>query len=272
MAAEKRFAATAKKRQQSRFQGDVAKSTGLSASLGSAAAFYCLWKVLQAFQLLEALIRKSFAPSTDFHSNHMLVSLTSALLVISTLSLIPLAVAGLIGGLSEVCQVGVHFLPGQVIRFTRLSVVDGFRRIFGLRQTSSGSYAPIGVPAEILRHLMYVLSLSLVTGGVMFSVFDELRYYDFQTFSQVFSFFEKVFSKLLLILSLVWIGFGIVEYLQSRRQRTIRLRMSREELVRELRETQGDPQLAGIRNQLHQELGMHQAAEQVRRAKAVVVN
>ena len=65
---------------------------------------------------------------------------------------------------------------------------------------------------------------------------------------------------------------GVVDSLEQRRRRRERLKMDREELKKEFRESEGDPELMGLRKQMHRELLMTGMLQSVRKAKVVVVD
>jgi flagellar biosynthesis protein FlhB len=67
-------------------------------------------------------------------------------------------------------------------------------------------------------------------------------------------------------------AFALVDVAWSRFSWMRRLRMTHEELRRELRETEGDPALRGRRRQMHREITEHRMLEDVRRASFVIVN
>lgn len=70
----------------------------------------------------------------------------------------------------------------------------------------------------------------------------------------------------------VMIGVGGADYLWQRHRMLRSLRMSRDELKREHKESEGDPEHKAERQRLHRELSQQRALEEVRRADLVVVN
>ncbi len=65
---------------------------------------------------------------------------------------------------------------------------------------------------------------------------------------------------------------GILDALYQRWQHRQELRMTKEEVRREHRETEGDPQIKRARERLHREVAEHSILEEVRRATCVIVN
>jgi flagellar biosynthesis protein FlhB len=67
-------------------------------------------------------------------------------------------------------------------------------------------------------------------------------------------------------------AFALLDVAWSRYRWLQGLRMTPSELKRELRETEGDPEIKGQRRRLHREVSEHRMLEQVRSATVVVVN
>jgi len=70
----------------------------------------------------------------------------------------------------------------------------------------------------------------------------------------------------------VFAAISCVDAVYQRFVFTKRLRMSRRDIRREMRDTEGDPFVKGRRKQLHQEWAQQNMLEAVRRSSAVVVN
>jgi flagellar biosynthesis protein FlhB len=68
------------------------------------------------------------------------------------------------------------------------------------------------------------------------------------------------------------LAIGILDALYQRWQLRRDLRMTKEEVRREHRETEGDPQVKRARERLHREVAEHSILEEVRRATCVIVN
>jgi flagellar biosynthesis protein FlhB len=83
--------------------------------------------------------------------------------------------------------------------------------------------------------------------------------------------FAPLGSAALKILAAMAVAAGL-ELALSRRRFLTRLRMTREEARRELKEDEGDPLLRGQRKRRHRELARARAAVEVPRADALVVN
>ena len=82
---------------------------------------------------------------------------------------------------------------------------------------------------------------------------------------------KTILFRTLTVAALGLLVVGICEYCLERRRFLNNLRMSRQELVDEQRESEGDPVIKGERRSLHRELSLSDIKERVRHAKVVVV-
>jgi type III secretion protein U len=72
--------------------------------------------------------------------------------------------------------------------------------------------------------------------------------------------------------ALVGVGLAVVDVIVTRRQWLSRLKMSKEEIKREMKEGEGDPELKAARERAHQEMLASAAIANVKNATVVVVN
>jgi type III secretion protein U len=82
----------------------------------------------------------------------------------------------------------------------------------------------------------------------------------------------SLFSALIFRVAPVFLVVAAVDYTFQRYQYIKGLKMSKDEVKREYKEMEGDPQIKGKRKQLHQEMAMSGTLEGVRKAQVVVTN
>jgi flagellar biosynthesis protein FlhB len=79
-------------------------------------------------------------------------------------------------------------------------------------------------------------------------------------------------GRLALRLAAAGLALGLLDYLLVARRQRRSLRMTREEIKREYKESEGDPETRGERRRLQRELSEQRMVEEVRKADFVVVN
>jgi type III secretion protein U len=82
----------------------------------------------------------------------------------------------------------------------------------------------------------------------------------------------SLFSALIFRVTPVFLAVAAFDYFFQRWQYMKGLRMSKDEVKREYKEMEGDPQIKGKRKQLHQEMAMSNTLSNVRKAQVVVTN
>ncbi|MDR1124950.1 MAG: type III secretion system export apparatus subunit SctU [Deltaproteobacteria bacterium] len=82
----------------------------------------------------------------------------------------------------------------------------------------------------------------------------------------------NLFAALISRVAPVFLAVAALDYFFQRRQYIKGLKMSKDEVKREYKEMEGDPQIKGKRKQLHQEMAMSNTLANVRKAQVVVTN
>jgi type III secretion protein U len=175
----------------------------------------------------------------------------------------PVLLAALLGSLAvSVATAGLHLNAGHVMpKLERVDPFKGLKRLFALDQL-----------LELLKGL-------LVAGVIAALVWRGAREAGPAVLQGVarsgelamlvgFSALEPVLRRAAVVLVLL----GAADYALARRKHARELMMSREDLKREHKSTEGDPHHKAKRKQLHQQISAGGPARGVHKATAVVVN
>jgi type III secretion protein U len=261
---EKTHQPTQQRLRDARKQGQVAHSQDLTRSVVLAAAAVALLVFgSSAFAALRALAERAWALAGA-------PSLHVALQDIGAASALTLAFVGapavawlaLSGALSDFAQAGPLWAAQRIAPdFSRLNPADGLKRIFSLNnlvETAKALFKTallIGLFALLGRRWLGEL-LALPGAGVAAA--------------------GQLFARLLLELLgsaaalFVLLSFGDLQWQRFEHRR--KLRMSTDEVKRERKEHDGDPQLKGQRRQLQRRWATQDLIGAARRASALVVN
>lgn len=280
----KQYPASRKKLLKSRKEGDVAKSPMVAQLAGMVAVFSILVHREAESGKLFGYFEQSFGALADFQSNNMLLCVSAFFELLIGIVIPTLLAAVTAGIVAEIFQVGFYFLPGQLsFRLSRLDPVSGFRRIIGFE----GQDSSIG---SAFRRCAFGTFKSAVLGvGIpVISFVSVSGVFSWRGSSDVTSILVIPFSlctvdeliRIIAICSVRLVGSVacfltlVVSYdlIVQRQKRAKRLRMSAEELKREMRENEGDPEIQAQRKQIREEMAFNELVEGVRRAAVVVVN
>ncbi len=262
---EKSFDATPHRREEAREQGQVVFSQDLASAamlmlgalllmmLGGALLEYCV-----------KLLRHNLADVGDLQaSQENLVHESIRLGYTLAAVLLPIMGLMMLGGiLSSVLQIGLLWLPERLAPdISRISPASGMKRIFSLTGTARLGFG-----------LVKVLLVSIVSITILWMRWnDVMRSTGLDT---------PQFAKFLVSLSLstiLWIGFvllllAILDYGVQRWKHEQDLRMTHQEVREEMKNVQGDPQIAARRRAIQRQMVMHRISTSVPKADVVVTN
>lgn len=261
--AEKSEQPTAKRLRDARQQGDVCKSQDVPSAL-------CVIVVVFFFMLFGPLL---FETLYDMMNETLLLATTpynlalprigevvlyGSLKIVMPLVLL-VSVMALIG---NVMQVGVMFSVHSIVpKLGNLDPANWFRKVFSMRNA-----------ADFIKNIIKVVVLSIAVWQVLEKYLPLLIALQQGTKWDMWTVLGNVMMELLLVSSIVFCIIAIVDYIFQRWHYNKEHRMTKDEVRREFKDMEGDPQIKGKRKQLHRELLSQNALDSVRRAKVLVTN
>ena len=262
---DKTHEATPYRRQKAREEGQVVKSQDLASAAVLLAAILVLWYFGGGLsEFMADLLREHLGgqawltidPRTS--SNWMLqVGAGLARYLLPILGLIVLSAI-----LVQLGQVGFLFLPGKLaFDPKRVSPLTNFGRIFSV---TSAVHLGFGLVKVALILIVAAWSLWGERGRMMGLVDHSATEIAGYLFSVTLWTCLKI-AAALVILALLDFGFLFWKHEQD-------LRMTSQELREELKQQQGDPQIAARRKQVQRQLVLNRLANSVPRADVVVTN
>ncbi len=262
---DKKHLATDKRRRQAREQGQVVKSQDLTSAALLLSALAALWMLggpaaeQLAGAIADALSTPRIASVGNADAANWLLRSSGRLAIASVPMLLAMLIAGV---LVNVTQTGLILSPAKITpKLTNISPLSGAKRILSLQGVA---------------RLGFGLFKVLVIAGVAFAA---LRHYRDPILSLAALSVPQIASTLFRCLmgTCVWIGaalfvLAIFEYAFQRWKHEKDLMMSDQELRDELKETEGDPQVAARRKQVQRQMMMQRAETEVPKADVVVSN
>lgn len=268
MADEKRFPASRRKLQKARKDGDVAKSSHLSAAFVLSVGIIYVFSQERKIAILCEFMQKTLGADADFHTNNMLVYAAEALCL--TLEfLLPFLLAVCLGAvLAEAVQVGlIVSVKPLVPSFEKLNLFQGLKRLCAIQPQTGQRCVPFEVCKLTIVLIMFLLAFLLILSFFGLPLLEA----PLEDLAQVYEASDFLLRTVSVSAFGLLLALGGIELMTERSKRAKRLRMDIEEFRREHRESEGDPELRGMRRQLHQELLIHSVTQDVRHSKVVVV-
>jgi flagellar biosynthetic protein FlhB len=249
--------ATPKRVREFRKRGDIA----LSRELVSAAALLGAVVGLLACSGISLATLASFARDTALAADGRDRSWLPAA---SARAFITCAGPALIGAsavaLAAMCvQLGwPPAFKGIKLDLARLSPLTNLRQAFGL----AGAARRTATTLLKLAAIGAVVALVLSTGLVPYTLEPQ----------QLGRIAWSAVSRALLVVGGVIVAIGVLDYVLARRRMKLQMRMTPDELKRELKESEGDPMVKSRRRQRAREMAKRRIAVNVPKADVVVVN
>lgn len=262
---EKQHDATPRRRQQAREQGQVARSQDLSSSLlllGALATIYYYSPGI--FQFMASLTRRQLEDDAWLTMDvATLVTYWNGLM--AHLSTVMLPVFGFMVVVAigvNVGQVGLLFLPDKLgFDIKRINPLSGVQRLFSL--------------TNAMRLFFGIFKIAIVSAVAIVSVWGER-----DTLLQL-SGLDALDVWIYLVQILFWtcvkIGFAlfilaVLDYGYQKWKQEQDMRMTTQEMRDELKEVQGDPQVAARRKAVQRQLIMNRLGSDVKKSDVIVTN
>jgi type III secretion protein U len=164
--------------------------------------------------------------------------------------------------LSNAIQVGVLFaFDGIKPKLDKLNPAAGFKRIFGMK--------------NLIENLKSVLKVLFLSGLIIWIVYDAVGaairapYCGLPCIEFVMA---EMMKKIAIFTSAAFIIVAAFDYAFQKAQHIKSLKMTKDQVKREYKESEGDPLIKSKRRQLAQELVMSDQGSAVRKASVVVTN
>jgi type III secretion protein U len=253
--------ATPKRLLKAREEGDSGASTYAAQSV----AFLCAALLMPAAGRAvaawgEAALRSSIARASE---RPVAVSVDAAALGTALLSLVApvMVVAAVAGAATQLVQTGAFFAAKRLSpQLNRLNVFEGVKRLWSLDRAFAVVRALLGAA------LVAWIAFSLLRGHVGDLARVSGRFLDLPRLMGVLA------RGLLRDAALAGLALAVFDVVVVKRSWHKRLMMSKEEVKREHKESEGDPQMKSARERAHQDLVAAATVANVKSASVVIVN
>ncbi|MDQ0175806.1 flagellar biosynthesis protein FlhB [Bacillus chungangensis] len=264
-AGEKTEKATPKKRQDSRKKGQTAKSQDVNTAIGllliflfltfagsymGSGVFNIFRHSFQEYMLLEP---------TETNIQMVLVDiLTETALILAPVMAIAL-VAGLV---ANYLQVGFLFTTEPMKpKLEKLDPIKGLKRIFSLRAI-----------VELLKSVLKISFVGSITFLVLWLSIDEVLYLSFKTVPNALQTVGHLVTKVGIAASIALLFLSIFDFLYQRYDFEKNIRMSKQDIKDEYKNSEGDPLIKSKIKQRQREMAMRRMMQEVPQADVVITN
>lgn len=245
---EKTEQPTDKRRRDAREEGQVAHAKDLN-MLGS--IFTILICLYGFFNIYWRKLGESFGYILEL-SSHRVITINQELeatwhiaVGLLQMMLAPILTAGAIAGLINIIQIGGITFAKDAFKFDfqKLNVVSNFKSIF-----SKENFIKL-----VLQLFTISTAITVVILTIKIQLQQLLLIYNYKLPS-ILAYLMSLICKALVVIFIIYIVFGISELILEKRKLTKQLMMTKDDIKREQKDTDGNPEVKGERRRLHQEI------------------
>jgi flagellar biosynthetic protein FlhB len=257
--------ATARRREKAREEGRVAKSVELNSAAVIVLGFLTLFmlgptvagqtKGLMAHFMANA---PSMAASDPNFTGVLIDTMLKFFLILMPIFAVLTVVA--VG--VNVAQVGFMVTPKALeLKLDKLDMAKGFKRLFSMKSL-----------VDLVKNVLKLIVIGVVAYKAISAEFASFFDLPDMTVSQVATRMGRLSLMLALKLGIVIFVIAILDYLYQRYEFEKSIRMSRQELKEEYKDTEGDPLIKARTRQLQREMARHRMMQEVPKADVVITN
>jgi flagellar biosynthetic protein FlhB len=256
---------TPRKLQQARERGEVVKTPDVAplASLAAVATVVALAGGYLSRNLMTAMTPFIAHPDAmSFDSDGGVAIMKAAVVAAAPVIGVVLLVACVAGVAGNVIQTGLMFTPERLaIDITKLSPMAGFKRIFGLDGFM-----------QFLKSLLKVTLTALLAWWVLKPHINELE--DLARFEplMMLTFAADILRRLVFAVAAFLIVVAGADWFWQRQRFMKRMRMTKEEMKEDFKQSEGDPHIRARQKQLRNERARRRMMQAVPDATVVVMN
>jgi flagellar biosynthetic protein FlhB len=258
--------ATGKRRMEARKRGQVAISREIPSTL-------ILFTLLGVFvfagpHLLDQLTRlvagifgrlNSIRVHTLSDAGALMADLTQTALLLLAPICLPLLVAGFIG---NVAQIGFELhAEAMSPKFSKLNPLAGLKRIFSLRGL-----------VELAKSLLKIVFVGGIAWSVVSGYLKEFPSLVRRDLGGIWDFANTAAFKIILYVCLALLVLAALDYLYQRWQHEESLKMTKQEVKDERKQTEGDPQVKSRIRSLQRQAAYQRMMAEVPKSDVVITN
>ncbi|PYG89836.1 flagellar biosynthetic protein FlhB [Ruminiclostridium sufflavum DSM 19573] len=259
--------ATPKKKNDARKKGQIFQSREMSASIILIIMIVSI-KALGSnlYGQLTVYMKNTFTEYVKvkdaFDINLVLKLYIDAILVLAKTVLPLLLIAALAAVIVGYAQVGVLFTFETLkIKGNRINPLSGFKRIFSMRSL-----------VELLKSIIKIVIVAWVAYSYLKSKTNEVLALMDADLPSILSFIGDATFNVAIKISFALVILGFADYMYQRFDYEKNLRMTKQEVKDEYKQTEGNPEIKGKIKQKQRQMSMRRMMQDVPKADVVITN
>jgi flagellar biosynthetic protein FlhB len=257
--------ATPRKIRKAREEGQVARSAELNSVIIISFGFLTIFLLGPMLcRKLAALMQQTLheAPLTALSPTGFQLLVSEQMLTYAVIVGPILLSLAVFGYLINVSQTGFLFSPKAIApKFDRFNIANGFKRLISKRSL-----------VELFRDVIKIILITIVTYYAIAGWMPELMRLGDASVGQIGGTLGKLVLTLAIKISVVLLIVALFDFAFHRYEYAANLRMTRQELREEMKETEGDPLLKARIRQIQREAARRRMMAEIPKADVVITN
>ena len=261
---EKTEEPTPKKLEDARKEGNVARSMELS---GFIVLFIAIIVIIFYFGYLTSQLTEFYKFYISFIGTEITKNIIIKIILKSVLNffllLAPLLIAVFIAAiLANVAQFGFLFTIKPLIpKFEKINPIQGLKKLFSFKTIFEGFKMTLKV------------TIAFIVGGWLFLKFlKEIPKLELMNFFEQLKWFEEKALIIIFAMLAVFLVFALIDFMYQKYTYIKSLRMSKQEIKDEYKQTEGNPEIKAKIRQLQREMAKKRMMSEVPKADVVITN
>lgn len=264
---EKTEKATPKRRKEAREKGQVLQSKEINSALILLFTFLALFllgkSIFHSLRLFTHNIFISTVNTEDLFTVNGIHKMFMLLITVAAKLVIPLmGVAFLVGLLCSYTQVGFLFTTKTLeIKFDRINPINGFKKIFSKKTI-----------VEFIKSLLKIIVVGYVTFSYVLKQSKEVLNILDMSIESIIGFISKTTIQVAFRAAIVLIVLAVMDYFFQKWEFENDLKMSKQEIKEEYKQTEGDPQIKSKIKEKQRQISMRRMMQDIPKADVIITN
>lgn len=263
---DKTEAPTQRRLEQAHEKGQVAKSTDLVAAIDLIAAALLLWyfgyaAVETGKQLMHNGLKLD-SPSAVYDGKTAGVALANAMMTMAPVGIVAILALLLTSIAAHIQQTKLIWSAEPLaIKFERLNPMEGLQRMFGRKNLVKG-----GMNTAKLLFALFFVGLITAAKADQFAALPNLD------FAASLGMMVRLVMEIVAWLLVILFALGVADYLFQKWQHTQEMKMTKQQIKDERKETDGDADIKARIRRIGRQIAMGQLKRDVPKADVIVTN
>lgn len=264
---EKTEKATPKRRREARQKGQVLQSKEINSAFVLLVVFlsinliYKYW-FKEMYRFYNKILDYTTSANSIYNLKNVTLIMNESIWTILKLALPLLLISMVVGLICSYMQVGFLFTTKPLaIKFDKLNPINGFKRMFSMKSI-----------VELIKALLKVTILIYATASYLIKEYSNIINVFDMDIEQSMAYMWNVVLHISVRSAFILLFLAILDYVYKHWEFEKQLKMSKQEVKEEYKQTEGDPQIKSKIKEKQRQIAMRRMMQDIPKADVVITN